>query len=180
MVPESVLVLSRTHLGQILGNLWSWMVCFKEAVGGWGGQESGPSIFFHLNHGSLADYQEELFSSEEREPEFCICFIYSRLHCQDKQCFVSTAKKNAPLEAHIHMAWSRTVPRHPATRRAGRVVCLQQFLLLSTALCVLKSFCGGVGWELVGVQYMVEKEMGKEKEKWIIKSDFHFHFTEEC
>lgn len=37
--------------------------------------------------------------------------------------------------------------------------------LLSTALCVLKSFCGGVGWELVGVQYMVEKEMGKEKEK---------------
>lgn len=41
MVPESVLVLSRTHLGQILGNLWSWMVRFKEVVGGWGGQESG-------------------------------------------------------------------------------------------------------------------------------------------
>ena len=48
---------------------------------------------------------------------------------------------------------------------AVRATCLQQFLLLSTALYVLQSFCGGVGWELVGVQYMVEEEMGKEKEK---------------
>lgn len=40
---------------ECLGNLWSWMVRFKKrAVGGWGrARVQGPSIFFHLNHGSL-------------------------------------------------------------------------------------------------------------------------------
>lgn len=60
------------------------------------------------------------------------------------------------------------VARHPEGRTGLLVTCSQQFLLLLIITVFYKVFLWG--WGLVGMQYMVEEEMGREKEKRLIRA----------